>query len=144
MTITNIDLRILNAASGITIILVLAIILNRNELAFTLLMLSATFIIMGFGKEGFMLTKTEYQPLIIPSELRYVERSGLAILFFLNIIILLIYWFPLPFPGPDAAFGEAVTALLVFGGFPMLVLYLDFERLGKALARNKYMDSDLT
>ena len=131
--IDNIELKILNAVSGLVVIVVLAVFLTHQDLALAMLSLSMFFIILGFAKEFFLIKTTDYRPTKLPIEVRRINRVGLSILFFLNIIVVLIFWFP-----PLLPVGEMVTAILVFGGFPMLILYLDFERFGKALAQRKY------
>jgi O-antigen/teichoic acid export membrane protein len=133
LKIANMNLMIINAVSGFTVIIVLALLLNHQELAIIMLSLSVMFLLMGFGKETYLIKNTEYQPSTQSIDVQRVYRIGLAILFLLNIVVLLIYWLPPPIP-----VGSMITILMVFGGFPMLVLYLDFERLGKVLAQSRY------
>lgn len=137
------ELKIFNIIAGLAIITVLALFLNHEKIALALLTFSLFLLVIGFLKEHLMITRTDYRPLPPRDYESNIYRIGHLVVFFLNVVVLLIYWFPLPSLGADAEFGEIITTLLLYAGFPALVLYYDFERMGKALAQGKYANSVL-
>jgi hypothetical protein len=70
------------------------------------------------------------------------ERLEIPGLFILNLVAFFILWFHQFIPPHEAVFEAAVIYLLINGGFPHLILYLDFGTLGRELARSKFRELD--
>ena len=141
MKIENLTTLILNAVAGFACI-ILAQLIHSVEMASVLLPFPIMFLVFGYGVEWVGITRLNKHPSTHPKEIQEIYRMGHLGLFIFNIIAFFIIWLR-PFPVTyDSGFWEMVFGLSIYGGFPLLLLFLDFSTPGRELARSRFREAD--
>ena len=125
-----------NAVCGI-IITAIALMKVGPNLAIVLFNFSMIFLILNYINEWLKLTRKEFGPYTPPKWVPQAERMRTITLFILNLVVFFIFWFEPFIPPEEIQFWDMVTLLLIYGGFPVLILKWDFGKLGTELARHR-------
>jgi hypothetical protein len=120
----------LNASCGMIIVAV-TLLLDMSYYSFFFLGISMVYLVGGYIWEKYKLTRLPSYRDIAFKLVIHSTQIGLFILFVLNLIAIILVWFP-----PQSV--DSVWVFLVYGGIYIYLLRWDFEKLGKELAQRNF------